>query len=615
MSDPLTQQLQGLEQEPRDYLKGFFAQIKKNASDITDIVKELNSRRKPPVRVETSSKSPSESFTEDPNLEPIQIVRKGKNISELHQELNTNLDEEEDLQHEANIRSTPSAQAAPAATQSPLKPKPNRRQHDDDFDPERTSFQVEDDEVKYGADLSSFGEQQTAAIPHTAKPPRINEDRQIYSFDARNGAKADPNLTGTDAQAILDLMSGMEGTKVPNGENLLITSKGKKLFETDAQGQIIFSIHQRQSNFDRHPINNSLNLMKDNMNNFIRTQDRIKPDLQSERKSTQTPFERLDEAIKSGDIKHSPGLNSQAERAENKLQSESLVTLRDKLQDGGVLTDGQSTITLEHQSRGISNIKLSEPGKKPVSLGKVSKTGIVTLGKEFTTERTNTVTNLIQTSQIAELEHRQQPSATPAPSTGAVPINSVNDRAPNNGTAPANGHTPNNGAAPSNGHTSTNGAISMNGHAPNNGAAPANGNVPTSTKNFVTLKDLETLNLYYKSAHYQGKPVSPGEPRKLNPLEANDRFFKQREQLVGLGKQSLNATGKTEAAQGLSYRDSFFNDFSTDGIQLSDSERADLTTANELSATNALSPDRSSKPQPLDRTADVNQTIRPSRPR
>jgi hypothetical protein len=579
MSDPLTQQLQGLEQEPRDYLKGFFAQVKKNASDITDIMKELHSRRKPPVGVETSNKSQPESLADDSpgerlrqqDLEPIQITRKGRSIPELHQELNTNLDEEEDLQQEANMGS----QTTPTATQ----PKPKRRQHDDDFDPEHVSFQVEDDEVEYGVDLSSFGEQQITNIPNIAKPPGVNEDRQIYSFNARNGSKVDPNLTGADAQAILDLMSGMEGTKVPNGENLLITSKGKKLFETDAEGQIVFSIHQQQSNFDRHPINNSLNLMKDNMNNFIRTQDRLKPDVDSQRRSTQTPFERLDEAIKSGDIKHSPGLNSQAERAENQLQSQSLVMLRDRLQDGGVLTDGQSTITLESQSRGISNIKLSEPGKKPVSLGKVSKTGIVTLGKEFTTERTNTVTNLIQTSQIAELEHRQQPSATPAPSTGAVPINSVNDRAPNNGTAPANGHA------------------------------------PTLTKNFVTLKDLETLNLYYKSAHYQGKPVIPGEPRKLNPLEANDRFFKQREQLVGLGKQSLRATGQTETAQGLSYRDSFFSDFSTNGIQLSDAERTDLSTANGLVATNALNPDRSSKPQPLDRTADVNQTIRPTRPR
>jgi hypothetical protein len=606
MSDPLTQQLQGLEQEPRDYLKGFFAQVKKNASDITDIMKELHSRRKPPVGVETSNKSQPESLADDSpgerlrqqDLEPIQITRKGRSIPELHQELNTNLDEEEDLQQEANMGS----QTTPTATQ----PKPKRRQHDDDFDPEHVSFQVEDDEVEYGVDLSSFGEQQITNIPNIAKPPGVNEDRQIYSFNARNGSKVDPNLTGADAQAILDLMSGMEGTKVPNGENLLITSKGKKLFETDAEGQIVFSIHQQQSNFDRHPINNSLNLMKDNMNNFIRTQDRLKPDVDSQRRSTQTPFERLDEAIKSGDIKHSPGLNSQAERAENQLQSQSLVMLRDRLQDGGVLTDGQSTITLESQSRGISNIKLSEPGKKPVSLGKVSKTGIVTLGKEFTTERTNTVTNLIQSGRIAGLEHRQEASVSQASSNGVSPTNSA---------APTNGNAPTNGVVPTNGKVPTNGAIPIDGNVPINDVIPMNGNVPTSTKNSVTLKDLETLNKYYKSPQYQGKPANPGDPPKLNPLEANDRFFKQREQLVGLGKQSLNATGKTEAAQGLNYRDSFFNDFSTDGIQLSDSERADLTTANELSATNALSPDRSSKPQPLDRTADVNQTIRPTRPR
>jgi hypothetical protein len=593
MSDPLTHQLQSLEPEARDYLKSLFSQVRKNASDITDIVKELNSRRKPQVQVDrtaANSKSPSESLTEDPDLDPIQITRKGKNTPELYQELNTNLDEEEDLQHEANVRSTPSAQAAPAATQSPL----NRRQSEDDFDPNRASFQVEDDEVEYGADLSSFGELQTTAIPHTTKAPGVSEDRQIYSFDARGGSKADPNLTGADAQAILDLMSGMEGTKIPNGENLLITSKGKKLFETDAQGQIVYSIHQRQSNFDRHPINNSLNLMKDNMNSFIRTQDRLKPDIDSRRRSTQTPFERLDEAIKSGDIKHSPGLNSQAERAENKLQSESLVTLRDKLQDDGVLTDGQSTITLERQSRGISNIKLSELGKKPVSLGKVSKTGIVTLGKEFTTERTNIVVSLIQTGRIAGLEHRQQPSATQAPSNGVAPTN---------------------GAAPTSGNAPTNGVVPTNRKVPINVAIPMNGNIPTSTKNSVTLKDLETLNLYYKSAHYQGKQTSPSDPPKLNPLEANDRFFHQRDRLVQLGKQSLKAQGNTEAAQGLSYRDSFFNNFSSDGIQLSDSERTDLSTANELSATNALSPDRSSKPQPLDRTADVNQTIRPTRPR
>ena len=46
-----------------------------------------------------------------------------------------------------------------------------------------------------------------------------------------------PGITGVEAQAIIDLISSSEGSRINNGENLLIKSGDRKLFETDAEGK------------------------------------------------------------------------------------------------------------------------------------------------------------------------------------------------------------------------------------------------------------------------------------------------------------------------------------------------------------------------------------------
>jgi hypothetical protein len=76
-------------------------------------------------------------------------------------------------------------------------------------------------------------------------PRQINNRTEVlYGYDANDRFIEKP-LSQQDAQAILDLMEGKEGTTIKGGENLLIEYGGKKLFETDAQGIVTFSAYDR----------------------------------------------------------------------------------------------------------------------------------------------------------------------------------------------------------------------------------------------------------------------------------------------------------------------------------------------------------------------------------
>jgi hypothetical protein len=77
------------------------------------------------------------------------------------------------------------------------------------------------------------------------RPKQINNRTEVlYGYDSNNNF-IEKTLSQKDAQAILDLMDGKEGTTIAGGENLLIEYDGKKLFETDAQGVVTYSAYDR----------------------------------------------------------------------------------------------------------------------------------------------------------------------------------------------------------------------------------------------------------------------------------------------------------------------------------------------------------------------------------
>jgi hypothetical protein len=557
--DHLTQQLSSLSHDARSSLKEFFEETRKQSGKITDLAHKIRANSKPQLQV--TKKSPhnnrtNRTATEDQDLDP---MRQAANI-----------------QAQAPIQVTRTVQIVEQAQRSPAsrsKLNPLKSLAGDDYD------QAVDDSKREQDSISpQSGPEDTKS--NRAKPSTPTIDREIYTFDQDHGVRADPHLTVADAEALLDLLSGMEGQKVPNGENLLITSNGQKLFETDAEGVITYSINQQQASFDRSPINNSLNQMREHLSSFVQTQRRVKTDIQAGVKNAKTqsttetaiksptpapnpannnPAERLDQAITAGNIKRTSAVNPISEQAQNQLQTESLLTLRDQLQDGGVLTDGKSKITLETQSKG-SNIKLSEPGQKPISLGKVSNTGIVTLGTQYTNQRTATVENLIQNGQVQG--GKQQPSEI---------------QAVTNGNAPSKSNIPSNSNAPS------------TGNAPTEGNSPKSGN----GHNAYSYQDIKQLNHYYNSPAYQESPLKPGATSKVTPQQARARLEEQKSQLLNSARQDLEQKGGLSEGQSFNnFNDDFFKNFSSEAVTLSAQEQTDLASAKEFAASNKAKPER-----------------------
>ena len=77
------------------------------------------------------------------------------------------------------------------------------------------------------------------------RPKQINNRTEVlYGYDSNNNFIA-KTLSQKDAQAILDLIEGKEGTTIAEGENLLIEYNGQKLFETDERGVVTYSAYDR----------------------------------------------------------------------------------------------------------------------------------------------------------------------------------------------------------------------------------------------------------------------------------------------------------------------------------------------------------------------------------
>jgi hypothetical protein len=576
----LTQQLATLSVNTMSDMKEYFRNVREQSDKIyKEIGREID-RNKPNVKVtskeqahgstkEATTTNPVQSNTKSTLLEdPITVTRKANNLRQVPAEDPITVTRKASNLNQAQERQK--QQSTPRST-------PKRSVVSDDVY-ENANSEVNQDEIE--TDYLPQSEPESPSI-NRAKPLAADIDREIYSFDRENGVRADPNLSVADAESLLDLMSGMEGQKVPNGENLLITSNGKKLFETDAEGVITFSINQRESTFSQSPINNSLGVMKQNLNSFVQTQRRLKTDLKSGVKNTQpssvtetssqssttstspttgeNPTERLNQAINMGDIKQTSGDSPIAEQEQTKAQSESLLSLRDQLKEGGVLTNGISTITLENQSKGISNIKLTEPGQKPVSLGKVSKTGIVTLGTQYTNERTATVEDLIQNVRVEGVKQQQRPSETQTVTNGNVPFN---NNAPTKVNAPSKSNTSSNGNAAS-----------------------------QSSHNAHSYKDIKNLYNYYNSSTYKNSRSQPGEASKVTPQQATERLDEQKKQLYNSARQHIEQKGGLSEGQSFnSFNDDFFKDFQSKDVELSEQEQADLSSANELATSQTAKP-------------------------
>ena len=95
-------------------------------------------------------------------------------------------------------------------------------------------------------------------------PQQTSSGETLYKFSDLWKTKTSfkPGITGVEAQAIVDLISSSEGSRINNGENLLIKSGNKTLFETDTQGKVIYSANDRDRRFKANrniPIVNSIN--------------------------------------------------------------------------------------------------------------------------------------------------------------------------------------------------------------------------------------------------------------------------------------------------------------------------------------------------------------------
>ena len=104
-----------------------------------------------------------------------------------------------------------------------------------------------------------------------------------------------PGITGAEAQAILDLISSSEGSKINNGQNLLIKSGNKTLFETDAEGKVIYSANDRDRQFKANhniPVVNSIHDLQQRATSIVRNEQSLRKELEVTRATGIEPPDR-----------------------------------------------------------------------------------------------------------------------------------------------------------------------------------------------------------------------------------------------------------------------------------------------------------------------------------
>ena len=368
-----------------------------------------------------------------------------------------------------------------------------------------------------------------------------------------------PGITGTEAQAIIDLISSSEGSRISNGENLLIKSGNKTLFETDDKGTVIYSANDRDRRFKANrniPIVNSINDLQQRATSVVRNEQSLRDELEVTKATGVEPPDRQFERMAKG----SSMARSSSETPDataNKQKVDALIGLKGSLdRDGEVKLDNGSTITAEpipgREGDGIVEIKMYEvDAPEPVLLGKMDENGNVILSKEYTAPRYAAVSQFVKNEGLAQEAPGKAPIVAPTPA--------VNNRPDSVPAVP--GQPP-----------------------PAVVKAPA-GQSPNGSKPGVNLKDLINLkNFYTKSPEGKAQPEG---------IEAQANFDRYKFQLSQHAKALSNNPD-------LKMTNGFFKTFQSDAVELTPTDRANLDAANTFAAEQAqiAQQQKQNKPEP-----------------
>jgi hypothetical protein len=219
------------------------------------------------------------------------------------------------------------------------------------------------------------------------RPKQINNQTEVlYGYDSNNNF-IEQTLSQKDAQAILDLMEGKEGNTIAGGENLLIEYDGKKLFETDERGVVIYSAYDRDPELlssiklkDEKGLTDLTNYAKrmaaapDNEHKVTRTIEAILPEVPKEfpKIAPESPLAKtLDRAEPITELDSSQTVSVAYDRV---LRSE-FAQVKPK-SSKSIAIEG-TTFKLNRQTtKGTRSISVTpSEGSKPVRVGELDKDG------------------------------------------------------------------------------------------------------------------------------------------------------------------------------------------------------------------------------------------------
>lgn len=357
-----------------------------------------------------------------------------------------------------------------------------------------------------------------------------------------------PGITGAEAQAILDLISSSEGSKINNGQNLLIKSGNKTLFETDAEGKVIYSANDRDRQFKANhniPVVNSIHDLQQRATSIVRNEQSLRKELEVTRATGIEPPDRQFERMTKGSSMARSTLETPDAQA-NKQKVDALLGLKGSLErDGEAKLDNGSTITAEpvpdREGDGIVQIKMYEVDvPEPVVLGKMDDKGNVILSKEYTAPRYAAVSQFVKNQGLA--------NEVPGKASIVAPTPTVNNR-PDSLPAVEPGQSP-----------------------PTPLKAPTAERSSNGFKSGVSLKELINLkNFYTKSPEGRAKPEI---------IEAQANFDRYKFQLSQHGKAVSNNPD-------LKMTNGFFKTFQSDAVDLTPADRENLEAANTFAAAQA----------------------------
>ncbi|AFY92752.1 hypothetical protein [Chamaesiphon minutus] len=377
-----------------------------------------------------------------------------------------------------------------------------------------------------------------------------------------------PGITGIEAQAIIDLISSSEGSRINNGENLLIKSGDRKLFETDAKGKVIYSANDRDRQFKANrniPIVNSINDLQQRATSIVRNEQSLRDELEVTKTTGIAPPDRQFERMAKGSsmARSSP---ETPDAIANKQKVDALIGLKSSLdRDGEVKLDNGSTIKAEpisgREGDGIVQIKMYEvDAPEPVVLGKMDEKGNVILSKEYTAPHYTAVSQFVKNEGLAKEAPGKAPIVASTPA-----VNNQPDSVPSVA-----------GESPPAAVKASIAERSLNGSKPG-----------------VSLKDLINLkNFYTKSPEGKAKPESH---------EAVANFDRYKAQLSQHGKAVSNNSD-------LKMTNGFFKTFQSDAVELAPADRDNLEAANTFAAEQAQIAAQQKQNKPESPTHQRSQT-------